>query len=103
MQSVLILYVRNGCCLCEGLESRLRKLPLHFLNPPLELSVIDIDGADVQESVRARFDLKVPVLLFGPMTDQKTFVELPRVSPRLQEEALFGWLQKIILKHLGQH
>ena len=40
---LLVLYSRDGCCLCEGLEHRLRSLSLHHLTPPLELRVIDIE------------------------------------------------------------
>ena len=38
----LTLYSRTGCCLCEGLESRLRDLDLLGLS--IELTVIDIDA-----------------------------------------------------------
>ena len=41
----LVLYGRRGCCLCEGLEERLRQLDLVALD--LELQVIDIDAAAV--------------------------------------------------------
>ena len=59
----LILYTRKGCCLCEGLEQRLRKLHFKDLQPPMELSVIDIDDKEVTLSVRHRYDLKVPSLV----------------------------------------
>ena len=39
----LTLYSRAGCCLCEGLESRLRDLDLLGLS--IELAVIDIDAS----------------------------------------------------------
>ena len=42
----LTLYGREACCLCKGLEERLRNLSLSRMNPPLELRVIDIDAAD---------------------------------------------------------
>ena len=96
----LILYSRNGCCLCEGLETRLIGLPLNNLNPPVKLRVIDIDACDTPQDVHARYDLQVPVLLLGDGEMSQT-VELPRVSPRLNNEALFKWLQKVITKTLG--
>ena len=93
----LILYSRAGCCLCEGLEERLRNLPLQNLNPPIELRVIDIDAFEISKEVRARYDLQVPVMLLG-RKDQDKMVEIPRVSPRLNSEGLFKWLQKVLSK-----
>ena len=51
----LVLYSRRGCCLCEGLEERLRQLDLVALD--LELQVIDIDAAAVSPALKARYDL----------------------------------------------
>ena len=72
----LLLLTRRGCCLCEGLEQKLRLLAL-----PLERRDVDADPA-----LQARYGLEVPVLL----ADGR---ELPRVSPRLSPEALRRWLQ----------
>ena len=93
--SLLILFTRKGCCLCEGLEQRLSKLPFEKLSPPLELRVIDIDESDASELEKTLYNLKVPVLLFRSL-DFKSCFELPRVSPRLDEENLLRWLQKMI-------
>ena len=89
---VLLLYSRRGCCLCEGLEERLRQLDLAALD--LELQVIDIDASAVSPALKARYDLKVPVLA---LADQ----ELPRVSPRLAGEGLFNWLQRRLSNQHG--
>ena len=70
----LTLYSRTGCCLCEGLESRLRDLDLLGLS--IELTVIDIDAPGTPQELKARYDLEVPVLALDGS-------ELPRVSPRL--------------------
>ena len=94
---VLILYSRQGCCLCEGLEQRLKSLPLHLLNPPLELQVIDIDGKEIPKPLKDRYDLQVPVMAFKTY-DLGQIFELPRVSPRLDSQGLFDWLQKALLK-----
>ena len=84
----LVLYSRQGCCLCEGLEQRLTDLNLAGLG--ITLQVIDIDGHDVPPELKVRYDMKVPVLVaFGR--------ELPRVSPRLSGEGLFNWLQKVLV------
>ncbi len=80
----LTLYSRAGCCLCEGLESRLRALDLVGLS--IELTVIDIDMPGTLPDLRARYDLEVPVLALEGS-------ELPRVSPRLTGEGLSNWLQ----------
>ena len=89
----LLLYSRQGCCLCEGLEEALRELELAGLQPPLILHVIDIDGAETSAELRARYDLEVPVLaLSGSGGDLS--ITLPRVSPRLRGTGLRDWLQK---------
>ncbi len=90
----LRLYSRKGCCLCEGLESRLREIPLLDLEPPLELYVIDIDVLDRSSTLRLRYDLEVPVMVIWSNTSKKVILELPRVSPRLNGEGLMLWLQK---------
>ena len=84
----LVLYSRQGCCLCEGLEQRLAALNLMELG--VTLQVIDIDGQDVSLELKARYDLEVPVLVAHGR-------ELPRVSPRLAGEGLFNWLQKVLV------
>ncbi len=93
----LILYSRKGCCLCEGLEERLRSLSLHDLSPKIELLVLDIDSADVSKQVREHYNLQVPVMLVE-INDLTENFELPRVSPRLNGDGLFQWLQKTLTK-----
>ena len=84
----LLLYSRAGCCLCEGLEQRLRDLNLDQDIPPLKLVVMDIDAPDMAASLRARYDLEVPVLVLRD-------TELPRVSPRLSGDGLRNWLERV--------
>ena len=55
---VLLLLTRKGCCLCEGLEQKLRAL-----DPPLALELIDVDG---DPALQARFGLEVPLLQVRP-------------------------------------
>ena len=83
----LVLYSRRGCCLCEGLEQRLRELDLTAL--ALSLTVLDIDADNVPPELRARYDLEVPVLQIDGRP-------LSRVSPRLTGEGLFNWLQRAL-------
>ena len=87
----LTLYSRTGCCLCEGLESRLRALDLVGLS--IALTVIDIDMPGTAPDLRARYTLEVPVLALDGS-------ELPRVSPRLTGEGLLNWLQRFLSKEL---
>ena len=88
----LTLYSRRGCCLCEGLETRLRQLNLRDLG--LQLTVIDIDAEQTPGALRARYDLEVPVLSCAGK-------DLPRVSPRLSGEGLFNWLHRALSKGAG--
>ena len=92
--SRLLLYSRNGCCICEGLEEKLRMLPLDELSPSLELQVIDIDEEEIPEDLRARYDLEVPVLALDAINHHSQ-IDLPRVSPRLKGEGLLRWLKKV--------
>ncbi|WP_186545187.1 glutaredoxin family protein [Synechococcus sp. ROS8604] len=84
----LLLFSRAGCCLCEGLEQRLRDLNLEQDVHPLQLEVVDIDSPECPVSLRARYDLEVPVLVLDD-------TELPRVSPRLSGDGLRNWLQRV--------
>jgi hypothetical protein len=77
----LVLYSRVGCCLCEGLEERLRAL-----DPPPPLEVVDVDP---DPALKARYGLEVPVLA---LRLEGGFRELPRVPPRLAGDALRRWL-----------
>jgi hypothetical protein len=77
----LLLYTRQGCCLCEGLAEKLLALL-----PPPHLRLIDVDG---DPDLQRRFGLEVPVLARAlPAGEQR----LPRVPPRLAGEQLQRWL-----------
>ncbi|WP_216905626.1 glutaredoxin family protein [Synechococcus sp. CCY 0621] len=81
----LLLFTRQGCCLCEGLEEKLRAL-----DPPQPLQPIDVD---TDQALQGRYGLAVPVLAVAASTDAP-FRELPRVSPRLAGAQLQAWLIK---------
>ncbi|MEY4352265.1 MAG: hypothetical protein RLZZ609_506 [Cyanobacteriota bacterium] len=85
--STLMLYSRQGCCLCEGLEERLRQIL-----PPGALQVVDVDG---DPALQARYGLSVPVLARA-MSEEggSKLCELPPVPPRLQGERLLAWLER---------
>ena len=92
----LLLFTRQGCCLCEGLEEKLRAL-----NPPPQIQLLDVDA---DPALQARYGLEVPVLAVvvapgsGPTAAtsqaQGSWHELPRVPPRLSGDGLAVWLQK---------
>ena len=97
---MLILYSRKGCCLCEALEKKLLNISLASLNPPMVLSVLDIDSNEVTDNLRKKYSNDVPVIVVNSNTLSKT-IEFPRVSPRLKEDQLSSWIQKnldILLK-----
>ena len=83
----LLLYSRQGCCLCEGLEARLRSLDLSSLK--IALQVVDIDDPATPAALQARYNLEVPVLALDGR-------DLPRVSPRLTTDALGSWLGRAL-------
>ena len=76
----LVLITREGCCLCEGLEDKLKALAVPYER-------LDVDG---DPQLKARFDWEVPVLL--RREGQMEHV-LPRVSPRLSPSQLLAWLK----------
>jgi hypothetical protein len=78
---VLVLYTRQGCCLCEGLAEKLQALA--------PLTAIDVD---TDPALQARFGLDVPVLALRAPDGSEQL--LPRVPPRLAGAALQVWLQK---------
>jgi hypothetical protein len=80
----LLLFTRQGCCLCDGLEEKLAALV-----PAPPITRIDVDG---DPALQARYGLEVPVLALakGPADWQ----ELPRVPPRLAGDGLAVWLHK---------
>ena len=90
---VLILFSRKGCCLCETLEKKLSTISLINLNPPIVLSVVDIDSKEVSIDIKKRYTNDVPVLVIHSNKLSRKF-ELPRVSPRLKEDMLLSWIQK---------
>ena len=84
MALTLLLFSRHGCCLCEGLEERLRALPA-----PPPLTVVDVDQ---DPALRARYDQTVLVLALQS-GEVGVWRELPRVPPRLNGERLAAWLR----------
>ena len=90
---ILILYLREGCCLCQALEKKLSNINLNNLKPSLILSTIDIDSEEVSFEIQQKFTNEVPVIVLHSYKLLKT-IELPRVPPRLKEDMLLFWLQK---------
>ena len=90
---VLILFSRKDCCLCETLEKKLSNICLSSLNPPIALSIIDIDSQEVSISIQRKYTNQVPVLVLDSNRLSRK-IELPRVSPRLKEDMLLSWIQK---------
>ena len=90
---VLILFSRKGCCLCETLENKLSNISLADLNPPIVLSIIDIDSKEVSNDIQNKYTNDVPVLILDSKKLSRR-IEFPRVSPRLKEDLLLSWIQK---------
>ena len=79
--------------MCESLEKKLLNISLTNLNPPLLLSIVDIDSKEVLTDIQAKYSNEVPVMVLNSNILSKK-IELPRVSPRLKEELLLSWIQK---------
>jgi hypothetical protein len=90
---VLILYSRKGCCLCQTLEKKMSNLCLNNLEPPIALSIVDIDSKKLSLDIQMKYTNEVPVMVLDSTKLSKK-IELPRVSPRLKEDMLLSWIQK---------
>ena len=90
---VLILFSREGCCLCATLEEKLSNISLTNLNPPIVLSIVYIDRKEVSIDIQRKYTNDVPVLVLDSNKLSRK-IELPRVSPRLKEDMLLSWIQK---------
>jgi hypothetical protein len=80
----LLLFTRQGCCLCDGLAEKLAALV-----PVPAITRIDVDADPV---LQARYGLEVPVLAVA--RGSADWQELPRVPPRLSGDGLAVWLHK---------
>jgi hypothetical protein len=81
----LLLFTRQGCCLCEGLLERLQAL-----DPAPSLQLVDIDG---DPALQARYGERVPLLAL-PAVGAQGLRELPWVPPRLAGSRLQEWLRQ---------
>ncbi|MBW3041439.1 glutaredoxin family protein [Prochlorococcus marinus] len=90
---VFILLSRKGCCLCETLEKKMLNISLTNLNPPIVLSIIDIDSKEVPYDIKKKYTNDVPVIILESSKLSRK-IELPRIPPRLKDELLLSWLQK---------
>ena len=90
---VLILYTRKGCCLCQTLEKKLSIIIVKKLTPSIVLSIVDIDSKKVSLDIKMKYTNEVPVMVLDSFVLSKR-IELPRVSPRLNEDMLLSWIQK---------
>jgi Glutaredoxin-like domain (DUF836) len=81
----LLLFTRQGCCLCQGLLERLQAL-----DPAPSLQLVDIDG---DPALQARYGERVPLLAL-PAGGAQALRELPWVPPRLVEARLQEWLRQ---------
>lgn len=83
----LILYSKQGCCLCEGLLAKLQQVK----NVDFELETRDINtNPDWFE----RYQYEIPVLCL--LGDRQQEQELPRFSPRSTIEKIEDLLKRYI-------
>ena len=72
------------------------KINLNELFPNLkELKEIDIDRVDLHKDKYKKYDYEVPVIAVEGIRS-KEIIELPRISPRLENEQLKNWFKKNI-------
>ena len=87
----LILYSKEGCCLCEGLLTKLQQVK----NITFELEIRDIT---INPDWFDRYQYEIPVLCFlnNNQQDNQQEQELPRFPPRSPVEKLEAMLQRYL-------
>ena len=87
----LILYSKEGCCLCEGLLTKLQQVK----NITFELEIRDIT---INPDWFDRYQYEIPVLCFlnNNQQDNQQEQELPRFPLRSPVEKLEAMLQRYL-------
>ena len=85
----LILYSKQGCCLCEGLLAKLQQIK----NLEFELEVRDI-SSNPDWFDRYQYEIPVLCLLTDNQQANQQEQELPRFPPRSPVEKLAALLQR---------
>jgi hypothetical protein len=83
----LILYSKEGCCLCDGLRTKLQQVK----NITFELEIRDIT---TDSDWFDRYQYEIPVLCL--VSDRHQEQELPRFPPRSPVEKLEALLQRYV-------
>ena len=92
----IFIFVRQGCCICDSLKSKLAKINLKELFPNLEnFEEIDIDRFDLYQDKYKKYDYEVPVIAIEA-NKSREIIELPRIPPRLKDDQLKNWFQNNI-------
>ena len=91
----LLIFVREGCCICDLLKNNLRKIKIKNIHQDLRIQEIDIDRFDLYQDKFKKYDYEVPVIALKKINSNK-IIELPRISPRLKDSQLENWLKKNI-------
>jgi len=91
----LLIFVREGCCICDSLKNNLSKIKIKNIHQDLRIQEIDIDRFDLYQDKFKKYDYEVPVIALKKINSNK-IIELPRISPRLKDSQLENWLKKNI-------
>ena len=92
---LLLIFVRKGCCICDSLKNKLKKVNLDNVYSDLKIQEIDIDRFDLYKDLYKKYDHEVPVIALKNLSSNQ-ITEFPRVSPRVKELQLESWLRKNI-------
>tara|TARA_Y100001970_G_C14259267_1_gene878366 strand:+ start:15071 stop:15382 length:312 start_codon:yes stop_codon:yes gene_type:complete len=98
----LLLLSKYGCCLCDGLKSRLNEISLEKLRPSISLEIIYLEDNDFHKSKYDKYKYEVP-LIFLIDDNFNLKYQFPRVSPRLKNNNLLNWLQNYLDKIFDDH
>ena len=91
----LLIFVREGCCICDSLKNNLSKIKIKNIHQDLRIQEIDIDRFDLYQDKFKKYNYEVPVIALKKINSNK-IIELPRISPRLKDSQLENWLKKNI-------
>lgn len=91
VQSVLVLYSKEGCCLCTGLKEKLEVVMSMADKGSLEGVTIEVRDITSREEWERLYQYEIPVM--ARLTASGEEVPIPRQSPRVTVERLKKHLQ----------
>lgn len=86
VQRTLVLYSKQGCCLCDGLTEKLQQVAALKSDGPLSSIHLEVRDITTNPEWEQAYQYEIPVL--ARIKDDNTEEVLPRLSPRMGVEQI---------------